>query len=201
MKVLILMGAAFAMSVGMALAQNALPTSPAAEVKWVCASCHGADGHSVLPIFPDLAGQRAAYLERQLRRFRAESRADPNARAYMWGVTSDMSNAMIKGLAQYFARQRPAAGSAQDRTLVAAGRKLFDNGDPAQTISPCQSCHGSEGQGRGAFPRLAGQHFDYLVGQILAFRTATRVSVIMHANVQGMTHKQIKEVAAYLASL
>jgi cytochrome c553 len=119
----------------------------------------------------------------------------------MWGIASNMSNAMIKGLAQYFASQKPAPGTPQSPALVAAGKKIFDEGDPKQGIPACKACHGAVGQGMGTFPRLAGQHRDYILEQLVAFQTNTRSNVVMHANVQNMTHDEMEEIAAYLASL
>lgn len=200
-KLTMIVGTVLALGAGVALAQEALPVQPAQLVREVCANCHGVHGRSVAPTFPNLAGQPAPYIEMQLNQFREHTRADPHARAYMWGIASNMSNAMIKGLAEYFAKQKPAAGTPQNPTLVAAGKEIFMNGDAKQGIPACKTCHGAEGQGLGTFPRLAGQHRDYILAQLVAFQTNTRNNIVMHANVSRMTHDQMEELAAYLASL
>lgn len=194
-------GLALALGIGIALAQEQLPIKPSQEVRLVCSNCHGLYGRSVSPTFPNLAGQRAAYIEMQLKQFRAHTRADPHARAFMWGIASNMSNAMIKGLADYFAAQKPAPGRPENPRLVAEGAAIFAHGIAKEGVPACEMCHGAEGQGLGAFPRLAGQHRSYIVHQLTAFQTETRASPVMHANVRKMSHAQMRAIAAYLASL
>jgi cytochrome c553 len=70
----------------------------------VCTSCHGPGGNSTSPAFPKIAGQRAEYLENQLKAFRDRTRADPMAQAYMWGMTSQLSDSAIKNLAAFYAK-------------------------------------------------------------------------------------------------
>lgn len=190
-----------ALGASVAPAQETIPPTPTTLVRDVCSNCHGLHGRSDNPMFPNLAGQPAAYIKSQLRQFRSHTRADPHAQAFMWGIASNMTDAMIDGLARYFSRQTPAAGRPQKPALVAAGRKLFQKGDPRQGIPACGACHGANGQGMRVFPRLAGQHYDYLIQQLVAFQSDTRHNLIMGANVHRMTHGQMEELAAYLASL
>src|SRR5271154_3430349 len=75
-----------------------------------CGTCHGINGHSVAPTFPNLAAQTAPYIELQLHAFKDQSRADPDAQAYMWGMASQLSDATITGVANYFAAQPAAVG-------------------------------------------------------------------------------------------
>ena len=90
-----------------------------------CGTCHGINGRSVAPTFPNLAAQSAPYIELQLHAFKDQSRADPDAQAYMWGMASQLNDVMISGLANYFAAQ-PAAvgtsGNAGERLLSATAR-------------------------------------------------------------------------------
>src|SRR6516164_4411449 len=60
----------------------------------VCSSCHGLNGNSISPTFPRLAGQRAEYLETQLKAFRDKTRADPHAHTYMWGMAAHLSDSL-----------------------------------------------------------------------------------------------------------
>jgi cytochrome c553 len=169
----------------------------------VCASCHGPRGDSVSPGFPKIAGQRAAYLETQLKAFRDRTRADPMAQAYMWGMTSQLSDDTIKKLAVFYSGQKPAPGKARDPKLVQAGKALYDGGIPATKVQPCVTCHGANAEGNAAFPRLAGQHAEYLVKQLVLFKSSGREggnAPIMHNISVGMSFEQMESVAAYLAS-
>ena len=167
----------------------------------VCSACHGPQGHSISPVFPNLAGQQSAYIVLQLNAFRGHERGDPNARAYMWGMASQLSDATIKGLADYYAAQKPAPGEPGDPTLIAEGAKIFKNGIAANGVPACASCHGSDAQGNGAFPRLAGQHADYLIAQLEGFKSGTRANApIMNNVAHSMTREQIRAAATYAAS-
>ena len=169
----------------------------------VCASCHGPGGDSISPGFPKIGGQRAEYLEGQLKAFRDRTRADPMAQAYMWGMTSQLSDAMIKQLSAFYGGQKPPKGKAADPKLAAAGKAIYEGGIPAAKVQACVACHGKEAAGSGAFPRLAGQHSEYLVKQLVLFKTSQREGAnasIMHAISTGMSFDQMQAVAAYLAS-
>src|SRR5271165_820975 len=84
-----------------------------------CGTCHGVNGRSIAPTFPNLAAQSAPYIELQLHAFKDQSRADPDAQAYMWGMASQLSDAMISSLAGYFASQPPAPGRPGNPALIA----------------------------------------------------------------------------------
>ena len=165
-----------------------------------CSTCHGARGVSVSPTFPNLAGQPAAYLEAQLKAFRDRSRADPHAQAYMWGMAAQLTDSTITEIAAYFAAQPPARGTRADPTEIAAGRKLYEDGIAAQNVPACQSCHGNNAQGNGPFPRLAGQHRQYLERQLEAFASNVRANELMHQNSMNLTALQISQVAAFLSA-
>jgi len=166
-----------------------------------CATCHGVGGRSTLSPFPNLAAQTAPYLEAQLKAFRDQRRADPDAQAYMWGLASPLSDATISGLASYYAAQRPARGQTGNAKLLATGKQIFEKGMPAEGIPPCNVCHGPRGEGNGMFPRLAGQHAPYLVKQILLIQNALRVAPVMHGLIKDMNRDEMLAVTTYLASL
>ncbi len=167
----------------------------------VCSSCHGFGGRSQNPDFPNLAGQQKAYLIAQLKAFRDHKRADPHGRTYMWGMAAKLSDPMIEGVATYFSQQTPQAPEPADPVLAAAGKKIVADGIPAENVPACSACHGAQGEGADEVPRLSGQHAHYLVDQLTAFRANSRANETMHENVQQMTDQQMREVAAYLASL
>jgi cytochrome c553 len=165
-----------------------------------CSTCHGAQGISVSPTFPNLAGQQAPYLEVQLKAFRDRSRADPHAQAFMWGMAAQLTDSTIADIAAYFAAQPPAKGKPADPAEMAAGRKIFEEGIAAQQVPPCQSCHQKNAEGIAVFPRLAGQHRGYLEKQLEVFATGLRANPIMHENAKNLTALQISQVAAFLSS-
>jgi cytochrome c553 len=165
-----------------------------------CVACHGTGGRSTLSPFPSLAGQPAPYLEAQLKAFRDQKRADPDAQAYMWGLASQLSDTMISGLAAYYAAQRPARGQPGNPKLVAKGKVIFEKGMSEQGIPPCNVCHGANAEGKDNFPRLAGQHAPYLLKQILLIQNAQRVAPVMHGLIKDLSRDEMLAVTTYLAS-
>jgi cytochrome c553 len=166
----------------------------------VCSSCHGLQGRSVNPTFPNLAGQQKEYIEAQLKAFRDKTRADPHAHTYMWGMAARLSDETIAGLAAFYSSQTPAPGSEQNAGEVAAGKKIFQEGIAAKEVPACVACHGEKAEGNETIPRLAGQHRSYLEDQLGHFVTNARANEIMHENAKNMTPQEINEIAAYLAA-
>ena len=169
----------------------------------VCNACHGEGGNSKAPVFPNLAGQQPLYLAEQLKQFRTQKRADSSPQAYMWGISALLEDATIQGLAEYYAAQKPMTGKPGASKLTGQGKKIFEQGIPARNLAACTSCHGENGEGASVFPRIAGQHADYLVRQLNEFGTKLRPhGVIMAERVAGkMTPEEKRAVAAYLQSL
>ena len=166
-----------------------------------CSKCHGATGISISPLFPILAAQQAVYIDTELKLFRQRARSDPHARAFMWGIARGLTDDQIDGVAQYFSTQPPAQGTAsRDPALAERGKALYESGVPAREIPACNICHGANAEGLGAFPRLAGQHRDYLVIQLQQFRSQLRESEIMQPVSKNITDDEIAAVAEYLAS-
>ncbi|OHX22129.1 hypothetical protein BI344_05035 [Chromobacterium sphagni] len=167
----------------------------------LCASCHGADGNSASPRFPRLAGQQAAFMEQQLELFRERKRDDKGAHQAALGK---LDAAAVKGLAAYFAAQQPAANPAAgaDAKLLAAGRKLFMEGNLAVGTPPCFSCHGDRGEGNATAPRLAGQHSAYLLSQLQVFDVSQRPAAAeMQEIVKTMSADDIKALVAYIPGM
>jgi len=166
-----------------------------------CATCHGPRGISTSPAFPNLAGQKAIYIEAQLKGFKDHSRGDPGAVAFMWGMSSQLSDDVIKRLAGYYAALAPARGTPGDKTLVAKGRQIYDQGFAESGIPACVACHGANAEGNEGVPRLAGQHAPYLVKQLAYFKSLQRGNApVMHAVGEKMTLEQMEAVAAFAAS-
>ena len=166
-----------------------------------CSACHGLNGRSVSPTFPILAAQTTPYIELQLHAFKDQTRADPDAQAYMWGMASQLDDASISALATYFSKQSAAEGKSGNATLIAQGKQIFVEGVPARQIPACATCHGAQAQGNGPFPRLAGQHAPYLLKQLLVIQSVLRTAPVMHGVIKDLTRDQMQAVVAYLESV
>jgi cytochrome c553 len=166
-----------------------------------CSACHGLSGRSVSPTFPILAAQTAPYVELQLHAFKDQTRADPDAQAYMWGMASQLDDASISALAAYFSKQSAAEGRSGNATLIAQGKQIFVEGVPGRQIPACASCHGAQAQGNGPFPRLAGQHAPYLLKQLLVIQSVLRTAPVMHGVIKDLSRDQMQAVVAYLESV
>jgi cytochrome c553 len=167
----------------------------------VCATCHGPAGRSAQPKFPVLAGQHANYMLAQLQAFKAQSRGDPDAVGYMWGMAAPLDQALMTGLADYYSRQAVGAGAAGDAATMQRGRQIYETGDAAVGIPPCAACHGPQAHGTDQYPRLAGQHVQYLMKQLRSFRSNLRDVAVMHGVAQGLRVSDMRAVATYLESL
>jgi cytochrome c553 len=166
-----------------------------------CGACHGLNGRSESPTFPNLAAQTAPYLELQLHAFKDQTRADPDAQAYMWGMAAQLSDVSISELAAYFSKQSAAEGKNGNATLIAQGKQIFVEGVPGRQIPACKSCHGAQAQGIGPFPRLAGQHAPYLLKQLLVIQSVLRTAPVMHGVIKDLNRDQMQAVVAYLESI
>lgn len=194
MASLLLMGAS-------AMAQTSAPPEPYI-VHDTCAVCHGEDGVSPRETFPNLAAQTKEYLDATLKGFRDRSRAEPDARTYMWPIAHSLSDATINEIAEYYAALTPATASTDGNPAqIASGKDIYENGVASENVPACGTCHGPTGEGLTMFPRIASQHPDYIVTQLQAYRSKERENAIMNANVENMTDEQMRDVAAYLASL
>lgn len=192
---------AFTIGALLATASAFAQQDPKALAGGVCSACHGPGGRSVSSVFPRLAGQQSAYMVLQLEAFRGHMRGDPNAQAYMWGMASQLSDDTIKGIADFYAAQPPVQEKVADPALLAEGDKIYNQGIAAQGVPACASCHGDKAQGAEAFPRLAGQHTDYLIAQLNGFQSGLRSNApIMLAVVRTLSPEQMKAVAVYAAS-
>ena len=168
----------------------------------VCSACHGPGGVNSNPMFPNLGAQQAEYIENQLKAFRAHKRAEPDAQHFMWGPsTRVIDEQLIGAMARYYASQPAAKGIPGDPALVAKGEKLFQKGSTEHQIPACASCHGTGAKGNGAFPRLAGQHKEYLLKQLHLIQSAIREAPVMHGIVEHLDNDDMQALATYLQSL
>jgi cytochrome c553 len=170
----------------------------------VCSNCHGVTGNATSPNFPNLAGQTEPYMVAQLTGFRSHDRRDPAGFEYMWGLSRSLTDAQIQGLSAYYAAQTPQRQSIEGKPAQReSGKAIFESGIGAKNVPACSTCHGVQGAGNATFPRIAGQHADYLVKQLVVFqRTDERPEgSIMKTVAHELTRTDIENVAAYLQSL
>ncbi|MCB1909506.1 MAG: cytochrome c4 [Rhodocyclaceae bacterium] len=167
----------------------------------ICAGCHMADGNSMLPANPKLAGQVEEYLYKQLTDFKSGKRASP----VMGAMVASLNEDDMKALAAHFASQTLNPESARNTDSLAAGQKLWRAGNLDKGIPACAGCHGPAGAGLPAqFPALSGQFADYIETQVKAFRAGERAndpSRMMQDIAIKMTDPEIAAVADYAAGL
>ncbi|HYM43269.1 MAG TPA: c-type cytochrome [Steroidobacteraceae bacterium] len=166
----------------------------------VCGTCHGPNGNSVQPKYPRLAGQNAHYLAAQLKAFRAQTRGDPDAIGYMWGMAAQLDDTTIEALAAYYAGQKAEPSAKGPSATVTRGREIYEHGVAAQGVPACSSCHGADAHGTQEFPRLAGQHAQYVLKQLASFQSNMRNVAIMHGVAQNLILDDMDAVAAFLES-
>lgn len=179
--------------------------SPETLAVQVCASCHSLDGNGTAPGFPRLAGQTRDYLCNQLTAFHDRARSDAGARR-MWRIAGGLTTDQMKGLADYYSRQTPTANpiKAADAPRAELGRAIYTQGSAEQRLVACRICHGPEAHGNSVIPRLASQHGDYLVRQLLVFQDdphGGRPGTPMAAVAPNLTREQMDAVALYLQAL
>lgn len=178
---------------GPASAQTGADASAMPAKAAVCAACHGLNGNPSLPGIPVLAGQTARYMVLQLRDFQAGRRTDPQ----MSPMATDLSRDDMRALADWYAAQKPVVQPFQpDAAKARLGKAKAD-----ETL--CTMCHLGGFAGQNEIPRLAGQRFDYIVKQLLAFKQRTRTNDAgnMTAVSSTLSEADIQNLAYYIASL
>jgi cytochrome c553 len=155
-----------------------------------CAACHGAEGVSVNPAWPSLAGQQRGYLVSALQAYKAGARRDP----MMTDLAKDLSEPDMNALAAYYTSLScKSAGTNAAATTVSTGK---------QKAAGCAACHGADGvSGNPAWPSLAGLQETYLVTALKAYQTGARQDPMMVGLAQGLSDAEIGQLAAYYAGL
>ena len=172
----------------------------------VCAACHAADGNSIAPANPKIAGQFPEYLDKQLRDFKAQSgKKAVRESAIMAGMVANLSDADMKGLADFYASQKLKPAAAADKDLATLGQKVWRGGNAASGVPACAGCHGPAGAGLpGQYPRLAGQYAEYLAAQLKLFKEGGRANDpngAMRGVAARLTEREIRAVSEYAAGL
>lgn len=175
----------------------------------VCIACHAADGNSAISIYPRLAGQHAAYTAQHAKDIRDKVRTWALAES-MVAMVEGMSDEDIDNVSAYYTQQVSLSGEAE-ATNLQAGQLIYRGGIPEQKVPACMGCHGPNGAGIPAaskakdgvlaYPRLSGQHKDYVVAQMQAFRSGERTHNMMAPIATRLTDQQIDDVANYIQGL
>lgn len=175
-------------------------------VNQVCAACHAADGNSQLAANPKLASQVPEYLYKQLTDFKAAAgKKAERDNPVMAGMVANLSPEDMRNLAAYYGGQAAKPGAAKSKDLVALGQRIYRGGIASEGIAACASCHGPNGAGMPAqYPRLSGQHAEYIGAQLKAFRSGARANDL-NASMRGvagrLSDREIEAVADYIAGL
>ncbi|MCL2658050.1 MAG: cytochrome c4 [Betaproteobacteria bacterium] len=188
---------------GLAHAQDAQTTAAT-----VCAACHGADGNSLAPMFPTLAGLQENYIVKQLNDFMSGKRKND----MMSPIAAQLKPEDVQPLAAYFSKQKRARGTSTNRMAASAGKVLYNQGNDETGVPACIGCHQPKGAGsEGAsglqnytYPKLANQQIDYIKSQLKNFATGERSNDpnrFMRVTAKRMTDEEMEEVAQYLAGV
>lgn len=187
-----------------AVAGNAMAAgdSAAGQAKSaVCAGCHGADGNSMNPVWPKLAGQHADYIAKQLSDFKDGARKDATMSAMAAALSADdMAN-----LGAYYGSQKTKLGTTAE-DMAELGQTIYRAGNAASGVPACAACHGPSGAGnqQAKFPGLSGQHADYVVKTLKDFRSGARANdagSMMRGIAAKMTDAEMTAVAQYMQGL
>jgi len=165
----------------------------------VCVACHTADGSRGSPANPILAGQHPEYLAKQLAEFKAGKRKN----AVMQGMAATLSEEDIRNVSAFYASKTAKPGFAKNKDTVALGQKIWRGGIAERNVPACAGCHSPTGAGMPAqYPRIGGQHGDYVEAQMVAFRSGARANnAVMTGVAAKMNDKEIKAVSDYAAGL
>ena len=154
----------------------------------MCAGCHGEKGVNKNPMFPNLAGQKRAYISSQLRAFKKGTRVN----SMMQHVAEQLSTEDMDNLAAFFSglenkTKHPSKAEVKDKTENQANM--------------CKGCHGSNGEGRGIFPKLSNQHIKYLKAQLKAFKSGDRENGMMQGMVRSLSDEDMEQLSIYFSGL
>ena len=163
----------------------------------VCAACHGADANSAIPTYPKLSQQHPDYLVKQLQEFKAAKRKNAN----MQGFAATLSDDDMRNVAYWATSKKATPGFAKEKDLVTMGERIYRGGIADRQVPACAGCHSPSGAGIPAqYPRLSGQHSEYIGAQLTAFRDGVRGNSLQMTQVAAkLNDKEIRAVADYIA--
>jgi cytochrome c553 len=165
-----------------------------------CIACHGEGGNSVVPTFPKIAGLQENYIVKQLRDFRSGSRKDD----VMSPVAAALKPEDIVPLAAYFSNHRMKPGKPGDVKAAGFGKMVYLDGNEESGVPACVGCHQPQGAGHLIYPRIGGQHAEYVVHEMREFARGGRSNDhgrFMQTIARRMTEEEITAIAEYLVGL
>ncbi|MDQ2779317.1 MAG: cytochrome c4 [Pseudomonadota bacterium] len=165
-----------------------------------CGACHTQDGSRGVPTNPILLRQHPGYLVKQLTEFKAGVRKN----AIMMGMAATLSPDDMKQVATFYGTGKAAKpGFAKDKDTVVLGEQIYRGGIFERAVPACAGCHSPTGAGIPVqYPRLAGQHAEYLQTQLMNFRSGARANNAQMMTIAGkLKDDEIKAVADYLEGL
>ena len=184
-----------------AISETIAQKTPPKSVANVCAACHGVDGNSAISANPKLSGQHPEYLYKQLTNFKSGARAN----AVMSGMAGMLSDADMHLVAEYYSKQTLSLGQAKTNGSGSLGEKIYRAGIQANAVPACASCHGPTGDGLPVkYPRLGGQHTEYVLNQLRQFRLGARANdeaKVMRTIAAKLTDQEMEAVADYIQGL
>ncbi|MCB2016211.1 MAG: c-type cytochrome [Hydrogenophaga sp.] len=163
-----------------------------------CFLCHGAKGESTSELFPQLAGQHAEYIAKQLAAFKSGDRKSTAMADMVAKLTPDE----MLALGRYFEKFKHTPEAPKDPQLALMGQYIYLHGNKYSGVPACVSCHGPDAQGAANLPRLAGQFSGYVHNQLKSFnkRERTNDNAVMHAVAEKMTELEMAAVAEFVSS-
>lgn len=168
-----------------------------------CAACHGADGNSVNPLWPNIAGQGAPYLVEQLQAFKDGTRSDP----LMTSMAMPLSEQDMRDLAVYFESLPAAVNTVADNSTIPSAQALYRGGNETEQLAACIACHGPTGRGNPAatYPALNGQHATYTAKQLRDYAAGKRKTDgktrVMRDIAARLSEDDIVAIASYVQGL
>ena len=173
-------------------------------VAQTCQACHGMDGRGVSPQFPNLAAQFPEYLVKQLKAFKAEPNSKPKRpSAVMTPIVAALTDADFVDIAAYYWKLEPGAGSARNAARLDLGQRIYTEGNPAEGLPACITCHRPTGSGiRPDFPKLSGQSAEYLDAQLASWMAVRgKPGKLMTMIVPHLQPDERRAVADYISQL
>jgi cytochrome c553 len=168
----------------------------------LCQGCHGANGISVDDMIPNLAGQYARYITKELRDFQSGARTHQ----IMSALALTINDTELIDISAFFANQEMMRGNALEESPV--GKNIFLKGDSSRGIPACKNCHGLKGKGFGpdvtTFPVIGGQRRGYLRAQLVNWRSGDRSNSpngMMNQFAKPLTDEEIEALVDYISGL
>ncbi|GLT18945.1 cytochrome c [Vibrio zhanjiangensis] len=173
-----------------------------------CVACHGADGNSQLAMYPKIAGQHAKYIEKQLKDLKLGMTSNGKQGRYdpvMSAMAMPLSEQDMQDLAAYYS-SLPISNNTTPENVVKKGKALYTAGDAERGLTACVACHGPRGNGTelSGFPKISGQHADYIKAQLEKFRDGTRgndMNGMMRDIAKKLTDEDIDTLSKYVGGL